>query len=247
MGRGPGDVRHNPLSLGNFSSGQAYLPRSPTQNPQLEILMSTTRRALVAALAVLSLAFVPGALSAQDHDQGSDGAATFGEDFPHGVTFWTRREPVGCWLCEPAIDFNFGRYQRTGDVAEDVSENAIRLHTQFGTGFRHFALAVDLLWIPSITKVSPDNFTLVAQYEPISQQQRLYANVGLGLIAGREQTAGENGFSPWATATIAYRSKIHDIAPFVQVGRVLNGDNREFEFLFGVAHPIAPYRMHGLH
>lgn len=209
--------------------------------------MSFARRTLVAAAAVIALAALPGEAAAQDHDMGSDGASTFGEDFPHGVTFWTRREPVGCWLCDPAIDINAGLYQRTGDVPSDVSETFIRLHTQLGTGFRHFGLAVDLLWIPSVTKVSPDNFTLVAQYEPISQQKRLYANLGLGLIAGREQTAGENGFSPWAQATVAYRSKIHDIAPFVQAGRVLNGDNREFEFLFGLAHPIAPYKMHGLH
>ena len=178
---------------------------------------------------------------------GNDGASTFGEEFPHGVTFWTRREPVGCWLCDPSIDINYGLYQRTGDVPEDISENFLRLHTQFGTGVRHVALAVDLVWLPSLSKVSPDNFTIVAQYEPISQQKRLYANLGLGLIAGREQTAGENGFSPWAQATVAYRSKIHDIAPFVQAGRVLNGDDREFEFMFGLAHPIAPYRMHGLH
>ena len=38
-----------------------------------------------------------------------------------------------------------------------------------------------------------------------------------------------------------------DIAPFVQAGRVLNGTNRETEFLFGIAHPIAPYKMHGVH
>lgn len=207
--------------------------------------MSSTRRTLIAAATALALAFLPGTISAQD--VGSDGAATFGEDFPHGVTFWTRREPVGCWLCEPAIDFNVGLFQRTGDVPSDVSETFLRLHTQFGTGFRHIGLAVDLVWVPSETKVSPDNFTIVAQYEPLSQRKRLYMNAGLGLIAGREQNAGENGFSPWAQATVAYRSAIHDIAPFVQVGLVLNGTDREFEFLFGVAHPIAPYQMHGLH
>ena len=206
--------------------------------------MSNTRRTLVAALSAFSLALLPAQLTAQDHDMSGDGASTFGEEFPHGVTFWTRREPEGCTLCAPAIDINVGLYQRTGDVTEDISELALRLHTQFGLGIRHVALAVDLLWVPELTKVSPDNFTLVAQYEPIDQRKRLYANVGLGVIAGREQNAGENGFSPWATATVAYRGPIHDITPFVQVGRVMSGDDRKFEFLFGIAHPIAPYRMH---
>lgn len=206
--------------------------------------MSPTRRTLFAAVAALAFAFLPGQVSAQAHEMANEGASTFPEEFPHGVTFWTRREPEGCWLCDPAIDFNVGLYQRTGDVAEDVSELALRLHTQFGVGIRHVALAVDILWVPKLTQVSPYNFTVVAQYEPIDQRKRLYVNAGLGLIAGREQNAGENGFSPWGTATVAYRSPIHDVTPFVQVGRVLNGDNRKFEFLFGIAHPIAPYRMH---
>ncbi len=206
--------------------------------------MSPTRRTLFAAVAALAFAFLPGQMSAQAHEMANEGASTFPEEFPHGVTFWTRREPEGCWLCDPAIDFNVGLYQRTGDVPSDVSETALRLHTQFGTGARHVGLAVDLLWIPKLTKVSPDNFTLVAQYEPISQQKRLYVSAGLGLIAGREQTAGENGFSPWAQAVVAYRSPIHDIAPFIQAGRVLKGTDRETEFFFGIAHPIAPYRMH---
>ena len=89
--------------------------------------MSMIRRTLFTALTALAFAALPGQLSAQDHATESDGASTFGEDFPHGVTFWTRREPVGCWLCEPAIDINYGLYQRSGDVAEDISENFLRL------------------------------------------------------------------------------------------------------------------------
>jgi hypothetical protein len=207
--------------------------------------MSMFRRTLLSLIAAFALATLPGQLIAQDHEMaGDDGASTFGEEFPHGVTFWTRREPVGCWLCDPSIDINAGWYQRTGDVPADVSEFALRLHTQLGTGIKHIGLAVDLLWLPGLTKVSPDNFTIVAQYEPLDQRKRLYANLGLGVIAGREQNAGENGFSPWATATVAFRGPIHDLAPFVQVGRVLSGDDRKFEFLLGIAHPIAPYRMH---
>ena len=204
--------------------------------------MSLIRRALLAALATLALALVPAALSAQEHDMGNDGASTFGEDFPHGVTFWTRREPVGCWLCDPSIDINGGLYQTKADP-DDISETFWRLHSQWGTGIRHIAMSADLLWIPKLSQSTPA-VSVVAQYEPFSQQKRLYGSVGVGMISGRDQDG--NGFSPWAQATLAYRSPIHDIAPFVQVGQVLNGDDREMEFLFGLAHPIAPYRMHGL-
>jgi hypothetical protein len=206
----------------------------------LETEMSTTRRSLYAALAALSLAFLPGQLVAQDHAMGGDGASTFGEEFPHGVTFWTRREPDGCTLCAPAIDINAGLYKMEAEP-DALSETFIRLHTQWGLGIRHMSLSADLLWIPGLTQSTP-SVAFVAQYEPISQAKRFYVGVGGGMISGRDQDG--NGFSLWGQATVAYRSPIHDIAPFVQVGQVLSGDDREMEFLFGVAHPIAPYRMH---
>ena len=203
--------------------------------------MSILRRILTAAFTLATLALLPGALAAQQHDMGSnDGVSTFGEDFPHGVTFWTRREPDGCWLCAPAVDFNAGIF-RMKQSPNDLSEGFLRVHTQWGLGFRHLAMSADALWIPHLTQSTP-TISFVAQYEPISQQKRVYASVGAGMISGRDQNG--NGFSPWAQAVVAYRSPIHDLAPFIQAGRVLNGTNRETEFLFGIAHPIAPYRMH---
>ncbi|HVX89771.1 MAG TPA: hypothetical protein VG940_12635 [Gemmatimonadales bacterium] len=205
--------------------------------------MSFARRTLIAAAAVIALAALPGQAAAQDHDMGNDGVSTFGEDFPHGVTFWTRREPDGCWLCAPAIDINGGLFKMKASP-DDISETFWRLHTQWGLGIRHLALSADILWIPKLSQSSP-TVSFVAQYEPISQQKRLYASVGVGMISGHDQSG--NGFTPWGQAVIAYRSQIHDIAPFVQIGRALNGNDRENEILLGLAHPIAPYRMHGLH
>lgn len=203
--------------------------------------MSNHRRSFVPALVVAALALLPGALAAQQHAMGNDeGVSTFGEEFPHGVTFWTRREPEGCWLCAPAVDFNVGRFVEKASPS-NLSETFLRVHTQWGLGFRHLAMSADALWIPHLTQSTP-TISFVAQYEPISQAKRLYASVGAGMISGRDQTG--NGFSPWAQAVVAYRSPIHDLAPFVQAGRVLNGTNRETEFLLGIAHPIAPYRMH---
>ena len=208
--------------------------------------MQLARPTLVAAIAALCLA-APARAAAQDHamDHGNemmadDGVSTFGEDFPHGVTFWTRREPEGCWLCAPAVDINGGLYY-TKASPDNISKGFVRVHTQWGLGVRHVALSADMLFVPRLTQSTPA-VSFVAQYEPVSQISRFYASVGAGMISGRDQ--GGNGFSPWAQAVVAYRSPIHDVAPFVQVGRVLNGTDREFEFLFGVAHPIAPYRMH---
>jgi hypothetical protein len=203
--------------------------------------MSLPRRTLLAAAALLSLAFLPGRLTAQMHGGTSDeGTSTFGEEFPHGVTFWTRREPEGCWLCAPAIDFNAGFF-KTKATPSDLTEGFVRVHSQWGLGFRHLAMSADALWIPHLTQSTP-RISFVAQVEPISQAKRLYASAGIGMISNG--SASGKGFGGWAQAVVAYRSPIHDIAPFIQAGRMLSGSNRETEILLGLAHPIAPYRMH---
>lgn len=205
--------------------------------------MSIVRRTLFAAAAALSLALLPGRLWAQMRGMSDEGVSTFGDDFPHGVTFWTRREPEGCTICAPSIDINGGLF-RTKSGSGTISNGFFRLHSQFGLGIRHLALAADVLWIPKLTQSSPA-FSAVAQYEPLSQVKRVYLSAGLGMISGRDQTG--NGFSPWLQGVAAYRTKIHDLTPFVQAGKVMNGTNREWEFLLGVAHPLAPYKMHGVH
>jgi len=200
--------------------------------------MATIRRTLVTLAAAFALATLPGQLTAQDHAmEGGDGASTFGEDFPNGVTFWTRREPSGCWLCAPSVDIN-GGYYMVEDQYADISTGFFRLHTQWGLGIKHIAMSADLLWISG---EGGSSAVLMAQYEPISQRSRFYASAGLGLIDDN------NGFSPWVQATLAYRSPIHDLAPFVMIGQVPGeiGETGEHpHFFIGIAHPIAPYRMH---
>ena len=205
--------------------------------------MSIVRRTFAAAVAAGALALLPGSLAAQQSHDVGDGVSTFGEDFPHGVAFWTRREPDGCHLCAPAIDINAGLLKMKASPS-DVSDAFIRLHSQFGTGIRHLAFSADVVWVPKVSHSSP-SFSAVAQYEPISQQKRVYAAAGLGIVSNGS-TSG-TGFGPWVQGVLAYRSKIHDLTPFVQAGRILSGTGREWQCLFGIAHPIAPYRMHGLH
>ncbi|HET7042502.1 MAG TPA: hypothetical protein VFI13_10805, partial [Gemmatimonadales bacterium] len=148
--------------------------------------MSILRRTLTTFATLALLATLPGALAAQQHEMSDDGVSTFGEDFPHGVTFWTRREPDGCWLCAPAVDINAGVF-RMKQSPSDLSEGFVRVHTQWGLGVRHLAMSADALWIPHLTQSTPA-ISFVAQYEPISQQKRLYASVGAGMISGRDQT-----------------------------------------------------------
>lgn len=202
--------------------------------------MSIVRRTLAAAVTVSALALLPAALAAQQSQGGDDGVSTFGEDFPHGVAFWTRREPDGCHLCAPAIDINAGLLSMKA-TPDDISDAFIRLHSQFGTGIRHLAFSADVVWVPKLSHSTP-SFSAVAQYEPISQQKRVYAAAGLGIVSNGS-TSG-TGFGPWVQGVLGYRSKIHDLTPFAQAGRILSGSGREWQFLLGIAHPIAPYRMH---
>lgn len=200
--------------------------------------MSFARRTLVLVAALVSLVSLPA--FAQDGMNGMD------NDHPwwgHGVAFWSQREPDGCLVCNPSIDLN-GGYFTTKDAA-DVSQNYgfFRLHTQMGLAIRHVSLAGDLLFLPKLG--ATPRFSVVAQVEPLSQLSRIYVSAGLGLINESPFTSnGTDRMQGWVQGVVAYRSMIHDITPFVQVGTILAGQDRKPEFLFGIAHPIAPYKMH---
>lgn len=191
-------------------------------------------------LALASVALIASPLKAQDHG-GMD------EDHPwwgHGVTFWSQRDPEGCLICNPSIDLNGGYY--LSKDAGDASQNwgFFRLHTQMGLAVRHLSLAGDLLWLPGVTGGTP-RFSILAQVEPLSQLSRVYLSGGVGLITESPFTSnGTTRMQGWIQATVAYRSAIHDLAPFAQVGMIVAGSGRKPEILLGVAHPLAPYRMH---
>ena len=46
----------------------------------------------------------------------------------------------------------------------------------------------------------------------------------------------------WLEATAAWRSPLHDITPFVQIGHA-TGSGHEFELLIALAHPLSPYHV----
>lgn len=157
----------------------------------------------------------------------------------HGVTFWSQADPEGCWLCSPAIDINGGLFS-SKDAADNATNYAfVRLHTQIGLGISYVSLAGDVNFIPTLG--ATPTFSMLAQFEPLRTLSRVYVGAGLGLITGHDPTADR--MEPWAQATLAYRSMLHDLTPFVQVGSALNS-GQKLELLFGVAHPLAPYKMH---
>lgn len=195
--------------------------------------MRSLHRTAFAVAALLTLFTLP-VLGQSNH--GMD------EDHPwwgHGVAFWSQRDPEGCWICNPSIDVNAGLFSSKDAADNSLNYAFVRLHTQMGLGIRHVALAGDLTFLPKIG--ATPRFTLMAQVEPLTQLSRVYVNAGLGLITGH--SPGADRMEPWAQATLAYRSVIHDITPFVQVGSALNS-GQKLELLLGIAHPIAPYKMH---
>lgn len=200
--------------------------------------MHSLRRILLACLALILLG--AGRVAAQDN-HGMD------EDHPwwgHGVAFWSQRDPDGCLICEPSIDLNGGYFMTKDSAGGSQNWGFFRLHTQMGLAVRHVSLAGNLLWLPGATGGTP-RFSILAQYEPFSQLSRVYLSGGAGLINESPFTSnGTSRMQGWVQATLAYRSMIHDITPYVEVGTIVAGNNRKPEILLGVAHPIAPYKMH---
>ena len=196
--------------------------------------MPFVRRTMLLVAALVSLASLPamaqGGMSGMDNDHPWWG---------HGVAFWSQADPEGCWLCSPSIDINGGLFSSKDAASNSTNYAFVRLHTQIGLGIPYVALAGDLNWIPTLG--ATPTFSMLAQFEPLRPRSRVYASAGLGLITGHNPTADR--MEPWAQATLAYRSMIHDITPFVQVGSALNS-GQKMELLLGVAHPLAPYKMH---
>lgn len=186
---------------------------------------------LAAVLAsVLSVTAVAQDTTGMDHDHPWWG---------HGVTFWSQAAPEGCWLCSPSLDINGGLFASKDASNSSTNYAFVRLHTQIGLGISYVSLAGDVNFIPTLG--ATPTFSMLAQFEPLRTLSRVYTSAGIGLITRHDPSADR--MEPWAQATLAYRSMIHDITPFVQVGSALNS-GQKVELLVGVAHPLAPYKMH---
>ena len=100
-------------------------------------------------------------------------------------------------------------------------------------------LSSDLLWIPSRGATPAWSGTL--ELAPIHQESPFYIAGGIGLITGHD--VGADRLVGWLQGPAALRTPIHELTPFVQVGKALTTGNRA-EFLIGIAHPLAPYKLH---
>lgn len=141
----------------------------------------------------------------------------------------------GGWLFgAPHLDVNAGAYHVTG-----TTDAAFRLHTQYAPGaIRVVEIAWDLLFIPA--RGATPFVSAVAQLSPLPEHSPLYVNVGAGLITGH--SAAGDRLNGWLETTLAWRSPLHDITPFVQIGHA-TGSGHRFEFLFALAHPLSPYHV----
>lgn len=157
----------------------------------------------------------------------------------HGRTFSTG--PRENWtISSPHLDIAGGVYQEPGHTPK-VSEGFFRLHAQAAAGPKLLELAVDLLWLPALG--ATPTFSAVLQLAPLSETSPFYLAAGGGLISGRAATATTDRLSGWLQAELAVRTPIHELTPFLSVGRALV-DGAELELQIGIAHPLAPYLFH---
>lgn len=187
----------------------------------------------------VALVLLPTAASAQNDHAAADSAAEHGG---HIAPFTEGRH--GGWLFgAPHLDANAGLYHTDGDGAGNVDDLFLRLHLQYAPGATGAVeLAINLLFLPA--EGATPTVTGVVQFAPLPERSRFYVNAGIGAITGRNPNGDRlNG---WLEATAAWRAPLHDITPFVQVGHA-TGSGHHFEFLFGIAHPIAPYHAPSHH
>lgn len=192
------------------------------------------RLALVAAVATLVLSPL-GRVAAQ-HTSAADTSSDSGPVI-HGRAFSTGTR-TGWTLSTPHLDINGGVYY-VHTTPANVSEGFFRLHLQTALGIHTVQLSSDLLWIPAFGATPVWSGAL--ELAPIRQESPFYVAAGVGLISGRDSTADR--LAGWVHGTMAIRTPIHELTPFVEIGKALSAGNKA-EFLFGVAHPLAPYKLH---
>jgi hypothetical protein len=155
----------------------------------------------------------------------------------HGRTFSTGTRE-GWTFSTPHLDINGGVYAvDTG--GGHLSKAFVRLHLQTALGIHLVQVASDLLWIPARGATPAWSGTL--ELAPIHQESRFYVAGGVGLITGHD--LGADRLVGWVQGTAAVRTSIHELTPFVQLGKALTTGNKA-EFLIGIAHPLAPYKLH---
>lgn len=190
-------------------------------------------RRSVTLLALMALTTQPLTRAAAQHDSTSEAE----EHVFHGRTFFPGKG-AGWTFGYPSLDVNAGLHSTlSGDMLR--GQAFIRAHVAMNTGIPHLAVSTDVNWIPA-TGATP-LVSFVGQIDPLSRESDFYVSVGAGLITGH---SFNDRFAGWAQAVIAYRTPIHELTPFIQAGHAFNGQVQKFEFLFGIAHPIAPYLLH---
>lgn len=155
----------------------------------------------------------------------------------HGTPFSSG--PRENWtFSSPHLDVDGGLFYVRTDPA-DTREAFVRVHVQTALGIHTLQLSSDVLFIPSFGATPV--WSGLLEEAPIPQTSRFYVAAGIGLISGRN--ASGDRLSGWVQGVFAYRSPVHELTPFVQAGKALSRGNRA-ELLFGIAHPLAPYKLH---
>src|SRR5215469_2526678 len=154
----------------------------------------------------------------------------------HGKAFFPGNG-AGWTVGYPSVDVDVGRYTAVHNFFTPLNYLFLRVHTAMNTGIPHFGLSADMNWLPSVS--ANPSVSFLGQIDPLSRESNFYLSGGAGLITAHNG----NAFAGWVQVVVAYRTRIHELAPFVQVGHALTTSQR-VEFLVGVAHPLAPYLFH---
>src|SRR5574341_1127867 len=185
-----------------------------------------TRIASLLTLTAGLIALAPPPVRAQGHDPEG------GHMMPHARPF-SQGPRAGWTTSAPHLDINGGLY--APDAGSSLTRGFFRLHAQLGLGPRLLELASDVLWVPE--RGATPTVAGVLQLAPVAEGSPFYVSGGIGVVTGR--SGARDRLRGWVQGIATWRSPVHEISPFVQVGRAL-GDAQRTELLFGIAHPLAP-------
>lgn len=187
-------------------------------------------RRIVMATVALAAWTAPAALAQHREDTDSGPKS-------HGRTFSTGPRE-GWTFSSPHLDIAGGLFLTSTSATPIIQEGFFRIHAQAAAGPKLLELGVDLQWLPALS--ATPTFSAVLQLAPLSESSRVYLSAGGGLISGRAAT---DRLAGWLQAELAVRTPIHELTPFVSIGRALvRGADTELQI--GIAHPLAPYLFH---
>lgn len=154
-----------------------------------------------------------------------------------------------CTICAPRLALEGAALWRTQEQLPSVgsSQTAALLRAEFTAmlGIPHVGLFSTMEFVPADGPTP--TITGGLMLSPLPASSRFEITGGLGFIDARqgigESSPGAYVVRGWGQLGMQYRTPVHELALYAQVGAPLSGGNH-VSYQIGLSHPLAPYTFH---